>query len=185
MTIKTNKTNKTDSIDKKYIKVTQIEHVLLKPSMYLGDTSLRKEEVYVIDNDKIIKKEITWSPAFYKIFDETIVNVYDQTIRDNTLTRIDIKLDSKYIEISNNGIGIDVVLHSIHNIYIPELIFGNLMSSTNFSIEDKRITGGTNGLGAKLTNIFSKKFTIIIKDIKRKLIYTQTFKDNLNIIVLP
>lgn len=185
MTIKTNKTNKTDSIDKKYIKVTQIEHVLLKPSMYLGDTSLRKEEVYVIDNDKIIKKEITWSPAFYKIFDETIVNVYDQTIRDNTLTRIDIKLDSKYIEISNNGIGIDVVLHSIHNIYIPELIFGNLMSSTNFSIEDKRITGGTNGLGAKLTNIFSKKFTIIIKDIKRKLIYTQTFKNNLSIIEKP
>ena len=179
-----------DVINKKYIKVTPREHVLLKPSMYLGDTTIRKEENYIIDNKDISnivikKKEINWSPAFYKIFDEIIVNVYDQTIRDKTLDRIDIKLDPKFIEVSNNGIGIDVVLHPIHKIYIPELIFGNLLSSTNFSLEDNRITGGTHGLGAKLTNIFSKKFVITVKDIKRKLIYTQTFKNNLSIIEKP
>ena len=179
-----------DIIDKKYIKVTPREHVLLKPSMYLGDTTIRKEENYVIQNNNediifIKKKEINWSPAFYKIFDEIIVNVYDQTIRDKTLNRIDIKLDSKFIEVSNDGIGIDIAVHPTHKIYIPELIFGNLLSSTNFSSEDNRITGGTHGLGAKLTNIFSKKFVITVKDVKRKLIYTQVFKNNLSIIEKP
>ena len=179
-----------DSLDKKYIKVTQIEHILLKPSMYLGDTSIRSEELFIIDdndnnndNNAMYKKTINWSPAFYKIFDEIIVNVYDQTIRDN-VTRIDIKLDKKFVEVSNNGIGIDVAIHPIHKIYIPELIFGNLMSSTNFG-DESRITGGTNGLGAKLTNIFSKKFIIVVKDAKSKKIYTQTFKNNLSIIEKP
>ena len=184
------KNDSSPSIDKKYVKVSPREHALLKPSMYLGDTAPRTEENYILDtsepNRTIIKKhEINWSPAFYKIFDEIIVNVYDQTIRDKTLSRIDVKLDKKFIEVSNNGKGIDVAMHPVHKIYVPELIFGNLMSSTNFSTKDKRITGGTHGLGAKLTNIFSKKFVITVKDVKRQLIYVQTFKNNLAVIEKP
>ena len=179
------KANQDNSLDKKYVKVTPREHVLLKPSMYLGDTTVREEENYVFQENSIIKDKINWSPAFYKIFDEIIVNVYDQTIRDNTVSRIDVTFDKKFIEVSNDGTGIDVEIHKKHKIYIPELIFGNLLSSTNFSTDDARITGGTHGLGAKLTNIFSNKFEITVKDAKRGLEYKQTFKNNLSIIEKP
>lgn len=174
-----------DGLDKKYVKVSPREHVLLKPSMYLGDTSIRDEDNYVFRDGKIIKESINWSPAFYKIFDEIIVNAYDQTIRDNTLTQIKVILNKKFIEVSNDGQGIDIEIHKKHNIYIPELIFGNLMSSTNFGTDDTRITGGTHGLGAKLTNIFSKKFEIVVIDAKRKLEYTQVFKNNMSVIEKP
>uniref|UniRef100_A0A6C0ADR2 DNA topoisomerase (ATP-hydrolyzing) n=1 Tax=viral metagenome TaxID=1070528 RepID=A0A6C0ADR2_9ZZZZ len=169
----------------KYVKLNPREHVLLKPSMYLGDTSIRDEENYVFEDDKIIKKKVNWSPALYKIFDEIIVNAYDQTIRDQTLSFIKVTINPKYIEVENDGEGIDIYIHPKHKVYIPELIFGNLMTSTNFSQDEERITGGTHGLGAKLTNIFSKVFEIEVKDKKRGLYYTQTFRDNLTIIEKP
>jgi DNA topoisomerase-2 len=174
-----------DSLDKKYVKVSPREHVLLKPSMYLGDTSIRDDDNYIFNNGKIVKETINWSPAFYKIFDEIIVNAYDQSIRDKTLTSIKVILNKNFIEVSNDGQGIDVEIHKKHKIYIPELIFGNLMSSTNFGVDDTRITGGTHGLGAKLTNIFSKRFEIVVIDAERKLEYTQTFKNNMSIIEKP
>lgn len=177
--------NNSENLDKKYVKVTPREHVLLKPSMYLGDTAIREEESYIFRDSKIVKESITWSPAFYKIFDEIIVNVYDQTIRDETLSEVRIELTKDYVQVSNDGRGIDVEVHKKHKIYIPELIFGNLMSSTNFSQNDKRITGGTHGLGAKLTNIFSKRFEITVIDAKRKLEYKQVFKNNLSSIGKP
>jgi DNA topoisomerase-2 len=174
-----------DSLDKKYVKVSPREHVLLKPSMYLGDTSIRDDDNYIFNNGKIVKDIINWSPAFYKIFDEIIVNAYDQSIRDNTLTCIKVILNKHFIEVSNDGRGIDVEIHKKHKIYIPELIFGNLMSSTNFGTDDTRITGGTHGLGAKLTNIFSKRFEIVVIDASRKLEYTQIFKNNMSVIEKP
>lgn len=169
----------------KYVKLNLREHVLLKPSMYLGDVSIRDEENFVYEDNKIIKKKINWSPALYKIFDEIIVNAYDQTVRDKTVTYIKVKIDKKFIEVENDGEGMDIFIHPKYKIYVPELIFGNLMTSTNFSQTEERITGGTHGLGAKLTNIFSKTFEIEVKDKKRKLIYKQTFRNNLTVIEKP
>ena len=84
-----------DSNKDKYVKLNLREHVLLKPSMYLGDVSLRDEENYVLEDDRIIKKKINWSPALYKIFDEVIVNAYDQSIRDDALKHIKEKITKK------------------------------------------------------------------------------------------
>ena len=89
--------------------------------------------------------------GLYKIIDELIVNAYDQSIRDKTMTLINVQINSEYFSIYNNGIGIDIVLHPIHNIYIPELIFAN------YDDTEERITCRTHGLGAKLSAIFSKK----------------------------
>ena len=180
-----NKNKDKDNVDESYVKLNLREHVLLKPSMYLGDTSIREEENYIYKNGKISRENIMWSPAFYKIFDEIIVNAYDQTIRDDSMSYIKVTLNKKYIQVKNDGAGIDVVMHGKYKVYIPELIFGNLMTSTNFSPDEERITGGTHGIGAKLTNIFSKKFEIMVKDTKRKLEYRQVFRDNLTIIEKP
>lgn len=175
----------TDNTKDKYVKLSMREHVLLKPSMYLGDSSLREEENFIYEDGKIIKKTINWSPALYKIFDEIIVNAYDQTIRDKNLTYIKVKINKHWIEVENDGVGIDVYVHKQHKIYIPELIFGNPRTSTNFNEDENRITGGSHGLGAKLTNIFSTKFSIEVIDSSRGLKYTQDFKNNLKTIEKP
>jgi DNA topoisomerase-2 len=173
------------SLEDTYVKLSPIEHVLKKPGMYIGDIDFRKEKQFIFNKNKIIQEEISWSPGLYKIVDELIVNAYDQSIRDKTMTFINVNINSEYFSIYNDGIGIDVILHPKHKIYIPELIFGNLLTSTNYSDTEERITGGTHGLGAKLSAIFSNKFIIEVWDNKRKLYYHQTFENNLSKISKP
>ena len=178
---------KLKSIEETYVKLSPIEHVLKKPGMYVGDLDYRNEKQFIYNKDqgKIEQKTIDWSPGLYKIVDELVVNAYDQSIRDTTLNVIAVKLDEKSFSIFNDGTGIDVVLHPTHKIYIPELIFANLLTSTNYDESAQRVTGGTHGLGAKLSGIFSKKFTLEVWDGKRKLYYSQTFEKNLSKIGIP
>ena len=173
------------TIEDTYVKLSPIEHVLKKPGMYVGDLDFRLEKQFVYLDNKIIEKEINWSPGLYKIVDELIVNSYDQSLRDQTLENITVDITPNSFTIFNDGIGIDVVKHPTHQIYIPELIFGNLLTSTNYNENEQRITGGTHGLGAKLSAIFSKKFTIEVWDNKRFLYYHQTFESNLSKINKP
>ena len=63
-------------------------------------------------------------------------------------------------------------------IYIPQLLFGELLTSANYNKKDKT-TGGKNGYGAKLANIFSKEFSVKTLDHKRKKEWTQTFSNNM------
>jgi DNA topoisomerase-2 len=176
----------TDSeLSKKYKKLSPIEHVLLKPGMYIGDIDFRSDRQFIFKNNKIVLETISWSPGLYKIFDEIIVNAYDQNIRDNTLSKIYVEIQDDNFICYNNGVGIDVEKHPEHKIYIPELIFANLMTSTNYDESEERITGGTHGLGSKLTAIFSKKFIIEVWDKKRKLYYKQVIEDNLSKINKP
>ena len=174
-----------DSIELTYVKLTPIEHILKKPGMYIGDIDFRTEDQYIYDNNLIVMKEITWSPGLYKIVDELIVNSYDQSIRDKTLNKIEIDITPEYFSIFNDGVGIDIVMHKEHKIYIPELIFANLLTSTNYSDSEQRVTGGTHGLGAKLSAIFSKKFIIEVWDSKRNKYYKQTLENNLSKITKP
>jgi len=172
---------KLKSVEEKYQKLTQIEHILKRPDTYIGDTTLQKEKQYIYENDKIIKKEIVYPPGLMKIFDEILVNARDHYINDPTCDTIKITIDISQNEISvmNNGRGIDVEMHQEHNVYVPELIFGHLLTSTNYDDTEKRTTGGRNGYGAKLTNIFSTFFSIETVDGNRKRKYYQEFKNNM------
>ena len=173
------------NIEETYIKLSPIEHILKKPSMYIGDLILANDKQFIYENNNIIQKEIEWSPGLYKIIDELIVNAYDQTIRDKTVNKIMIEINNDFFSIENDGIGIDVVIHPTYKIYIPELIFANLLTSTNYNDNEERITGGTHGLGAKLSAIFSVKFILQVWDKKQKLYYYQTFENNLSKISKP
>ena len=175
------------SIEQTYVKLSPIEHVLKKPGMYVGDLDFRSEKQFIYDekSNQIIQKNINWSPGLYKIVDELIVNAYDQSIRDTTLQLISVEIKPDSFTIFNDGIGIDVIKHPTHQIYIPELIFANLLTSTNYDETEQRITGGTHGLGAKLSAIFSIKFILEVWDTKRKLYYNQTFENNLSKISKP
>lgn len=119
--------------------------------------------------------------------DEIIVNAADNFHRDRKMTMIKVKIDVSKNQISvwNNGKGIPIVMHSKEKVYVPELVFGHLLTSSNYNDSVKKVTGGRNGFGAKLTNIFSKKFTITTADSKSKKKFTQVFKNNLGDIGEP
>merc|ERR1712096_80318 len=100
--------------------------------------------------------------GLYKIFDEILVNAADNKQRDKNMSRIkiDINREEGTIQVWNDGKGIPVHMHSEHKMYIPEMIFGHLLTSSNYDDKQKKVTGGRNGYGAKLCNIFSKAFTL-------------------------
>jgi DNA topoisomerase-2 len=172
---------KSKTIEEIYQKLTPIEHILKRPDSYIGSLSLQKDKQYVYENEKIIKKEITYPPGLMKIFDEILVNARDHYVNDPSCDCIKVTIDISQNEISvmNNGKGIDIEIHKEHNVYVPELIFGHLLTSTNYDDTEKRTTGGRNGYGAKLTNIFSNFFSIETVDGKTKKKYYQEFKNNM------
>ena len=104
----------------------------------------------------------------YKIFDEIIVNSADNLQKDSKMNKIKVKINKKEVSVYNNGKGLPIQIHKKENMQIVELVFGHLLTSSNFDDDEKKITGGRNGLGAKLTNIFSKKFRVETVDSSAK-----------------
>ena len=141
-----------------------------------------RKDMYVFDEEikKIQKKNIEYIPGLYKLFDEGIVNSRDHTIRDKTCKTIKVTIDreTNRITIMNDGIPIPIKKHPEHNIYIPELIFGHLLTSSNYEQKGKTV-GGKNGYGAKLINIYSTEFIIDVCDHKEKKSYYQKFTNNM------
>ena len=109
------------------------------------------------------------------------MNAADNKQRDPSMNRIEVTIneDEGSIRVWNNGAGIPVVIHQEHQIYVPELIFGNLLTGSNFDDNEKKTTGGRNGYGSKLANIFSTKFVLETQDKGRGLHYKQTFTNNM------
>merc|ERR1712232_1421379 len=120
----------------------------------------------------------------YEIFDEILVNAADNSMRDpKGMDLIDIQIDKKegFISVMNNGKGVPVVIHKEHKCYVPEMIFGQLLTSDNYDDNEKKVTGGRNGYGAKLTNVFSTKFIIETADRLAKKKYKQVFEKNMSV----
>ncbi len=151
-----------------FTKLTHVDHILKRPGMYVGSAILDNSDVWLHNEktNKMEKRTIGVSPALLKIFDEIIVNAADNHQRDKSMTKIEVnvkyvkKTKSLQISVKNDGLGIPVKMHETENVYIPEMIFGQLMTGSNFDDTEKRTVGGNHGHGAKLTNIFSKKFTV-------------------------
>ena len=169
------------SIEKKYQKLSDIEHVIARPGMYIGSTTDVTEKCWVYDNGEMKQKTITYNPAFQKLFDEVVSNSVDESKRDdNNLTsiKININQDKNEILVEDNG-GIPVVIHKDENKYVPEMIFSELRAGSNFNDEeDQRTWVGTNGVGSTVTNIFSTRFKVETADGTNK--FTQIFEDNLS-----
>ena len=171
------------TVEEKYKKLSQREHVLVRPGMYIGSVGKTNEELWVFDTDqgKMTKRFVEYSPGFLKIFDEVLTNATDHVTRDLTVTSIKVDFDIKTGEISvwNNGTGVPVVEHKEHKLYVPELIFGHLLSGSNYDDTQARTGAGTNGLGVKLCNIFSKRFVVETVDSENKKHFIQEYSDNM------
>ena len=181
---------------------TDKQHVLDAPDTYTGSMDITDYETYIFNDETstIIPKQIQIIPGLYKLFDEGVVNCRDHCVRmaqqsgqEETsssvipVTYIDVSISTTdgIITMTNDGNGIDVEKHPEHNIWIPELIFGHLRTSTNYDKSQKKIVGGKNGFGFKLVLIWSTWGKIETVDHKRGLKYVQEFENNLDIIKPP
>ena len=153
----------------------------------VGSVERYAQPMWVLDNGKLTNRTTNYVPGLYKIFDEILVNAADNKQRDNSMNRlqVDIRPDSNCISVWNNGKGIPIVVHSEHKVYVPELIFGHLLTGSNFDDSEDKTTGGRNGYGAKLANIFSTEFIVETVDSERGLQYKQIFRENMSIIEKP
>lgn len=196
-----------------YRRMTQEEHIKTLSDTYIGSSEPEKRELMVLNEEgKIISKEINVVMGLYKIFDEILVNITDHITRTrmhdyrgtNKVTKVSITFETDpetgklAIIMENNGDGIDIDKFkdpsSGEEIFIPQMVFGVLLTSTNYrpaqnqdqsSQERKIYTGGKNGFGAKLTNLFSKHFEITTIDANRKKIYHQIFRNNMEVVEPP
>ena len=178
-----------------YQEKSEKAHILENPDTYTGSIENVSGPMYVFKDEGIHLSDIDYNPALYKLFDEAIVNCTDHHIRTkrkkesdpNTeiVTSIQVDIKDNMITMTNNGDGIDIEIHPTLQIYIPEMIFTRLRTSTNYDKEEKKITGGKNGFGVKLVFIWSTWGRIETVDAKRGLKYVQEFENNLDIIHKP
>ena len=171
------------SIEEQYKKLTQYEHILSRPDTYVGSLVFQKERLWVFNSskNKLEFKDVNYVPGLFKIFDEILVNAADNYQRDKNMKyiKVDIYPDKNIIKIKNGGKGIPIEIHKTYNMYVPQLIFGNLLTSSNYDDKIKKITGGRNGYGAKLTNIFSKTFIVETSNKDKRKKYKQKFYNNM------
>ncbi|KAI8600606.1 DNA topoisomerase, partial [Dissophora ornata] len=186
---KTNDYNETRTIEEIYQKKTPLEHILLRPDTYIGTTEMNQQSLWVLDPDstKFVNRQVNIVPGLYKIVDEIIVNAADNKIRDPSMDTIKVDIDKENGQISvyNNGKGIPVEMHKKEGCYVPELIFGNLLTSSNYDDSQKKVTGGRNGYGAKLCNIFSTEFIVETADRTNNFTYKQVFSNNMSVTDKP
>ena len=161
----------------KYQKISQREHVLLRTGMYAGSSDTVNLEKWIFNNEsnKIELRNICFNEAYLKIISEIIDNCIDNVYRNPPTTIIKISINGDSIKIENDGSIIPIVKNS-DNIYIPTLIFGSLLSGSNYTGDQVSI--GTNGIGAKLTNILSKQFKVTCFNDDKK--FEQTWFDNMS-----
>jgi len=179
-----------------YQQKTDKQHILDNPDTYIGSVEKVDAQMWVFDEatQQIVLKEIEYVPGLYKLFDEGIVNARDHVVRmiastdenKKVVSYIETTIDADgTITITNDGNGIDIAKHPENGLWIPEMIFGHLRTSTNYDKEEKRIVGGKNGFGFKLVLIWSTYGYIETVDHTRGLKYTQEFRSNLDVICPP
>lgn len=175
------------TVEEVYQKKTQLEHILLRPDTYIGSVERQTQSMWVYDktSQRMIQRSLSFVPGLFKIYDEILVNAADNKSRDENMDtmQIDIDRDNCRISIYNNGEGIPIQMHAKEKIYVPEMIFGHLLTSSNYNDTEKKVTGGRNGYGAKLCNIFSTSFIVETADGTKK--YYQRFTNNMSIREAP
>jgi DNA topoisomerase-2 len=186
------------NLAQQYQRKSDKQHILDNPDTYIGSVENVDSPMWVYDQatNKIVLRSMEYIPGLYKLFDEGIVNCRDHVIRMIQLSeKADQTKPVSYIEtiieedgtitLVNDGNGIDVAKHPEYDIWIPELIFGHLRTSTNYNKEEQKIVGGKNGFGFKLVLIWSTHGRIETVDHIRGLKYTQEFGSNLDVISPP
>jgi DNA topoisomerase II len=166
-------------------------HVYTKPGMYIGsiDKLPREEWIFNIESNKMEIKKIDIVPGVERLFLEVESNAADNCGKSRNAGLdcgiIETYMDKKKISIKNYGLSVPIEIHSKTNLYVPQMIFGSMLSGSNLNNDIERHGIGTNGIGAKAVNIFSLKFDIVIENSVMKKKYKQSWENNMLICHKP
>lgn len=167
------------TVEQEYALLSQEEQILLRPDTMIGSVEEQTDNqwAYNFDTQKIEKQELTYIPAYLKLFDEILTNASDHAQRGKGVKTIKVNIDPDWkITVWNDGEGIPVVIHKEHNMYVPEMVLGKLNSGSNYNDQDERYGAGRNGVGSAVVALFSKTFIIDCADGKKK--YYQELNNN-------
>ena len=169
--------------------LSERDHVLTRPGMYIGNTKICESTFYLLNNKsgKMEKEKVIFSPLILKLTDEIAQNAADFAFnRKNRVSHIgvEVNVSDGFISVFNDGKGIPIKKHHQKpEMYIPEFIFTQFRSGSNFNDKKVRLKGGLNGVGAKITVVFSKKFIITTQYGGKR--YTQIIDDNMDTVHPP
>jgi DNA topoisomerase-2 len=175
----------------KYKKHTHHQHILELPDTYVGSTMTTPDTRWVYDaaSGKMVWRTLAFNPGLFKIFDEIIVNARDEYVRSTTtagmtpVKHIDVAVASNgegdtILSVENDGDGIPIEKNE-EGVMIPEMIFGQLLTSSNYDKSEAKIVGGKNGYGSKVSCILSTLFSIDLKTPSSGKHYTQSWYNNM------
>jgi DNA gyrase/topoisomerase IV subunit B len=160
-------------------------HTLKRPDTYVGSIHPQKSVEYIVENNTLNKKEIEYTPAVLRIFIEALSNAIDNVARSKQFDvvckniKIEVNRETGETTVWNDGLSIPIKHHEQANTWIPDMLFGRLLTSSNYNDDEKRVTSGRNGLGISLTNIFSKEFSIELVDPPSGKMYKQNWSQNM------
>jgi DNA gyrase/topoisomerase IV subunit B len=161
--------------------LSDFEHVLRKPTIYVGSVEPSEERVPIIKSGLIVEEAKTLSVGFYKILNEAIDNAFDEAKRQSgNVKHITVELNSKEnsATIIDTGGGFKNAekIHSKSGLSMVETAVSMLRAGSNFNNDgiDENIVG-TNGMGISLTNMLSSQFSI--ETVNPSVTYTQTWEN--------
>lgn len=158
--------------------LSTIEHIKLRPGMYLGSVVSTDKDAWVLNEDDTISLgKVSYTDALLKIVNEAIDNSFDEYIKTNgeKSTKVAVTMSKDTFSIEDNGRGIPVVKNDDGTWQCVNAVC-RPMSGSNFSDENRQ-TVGTNGIGIKAASIFSTYFECVTCDGKGKM--KIVCKDNL------
>lgn len=170
------------TIEQKYKELSEQQHVILRPNMYVGSIKPELSTQFVFDYKEqiMVQKEVEYVPGILKLIDEVISNSCDEYRRPDNLglTNVSVTvMKDNTIVIEDNG-GIPVVKHKEAGVMLPRFIFGRLRTSSNYNDDEDRAGLGQNGIGASLTAIFSSYFGVMTDDGKKR--WLGNWKNNMS-----
>lgn len=165
----------------KEIKVlSEKDHILLRPTVYVGSVKPTDEKCPIIRENKIFIESRKISVGMYKLFDEVFSNALDEAKRmAGKMKKITIEINSKTNSVSiadsGNGFYRGECTNKSSGKSNIETAVSQLRAGSNFEndeIEESLV--GTNGMGVSLVNVLSKYFSI--ETINDKSYYYQEWK---------
>ena len=175
-----------------YQKMDPISHIHKRPDMYLGslDFTVRAGEWIFGEDDRFHWiTEPRYSDGLWRIFLEPVSNIIDNCWRSRQASsdckKIRVEIESDIISLWNDGLFIPIEKNEATGLYNPQLIFGNLLTSSNYNDMEERLSSGRNGLGVKLTNVFSSEFSIECGDPEKGVVYSQTWRNHMRDVEEP
>ena len=153
-----------------------IEATIKNPDIYMGELNNVSKRMYTFDGKNVNIEAVQYNTGLLKIFDEILTNAADNLERQGSgIKNISVNITDDSISVYNDGKTIPIEKYNNTEIWIPELIFTHFRAGSNFKGKNKT-TGGKNGIGSKLTCVYSTEFEIEI--VNNGKYYSQLVQNN-------